>query len=59
MYDRLKARGVAHKEVLIACARKLQCVVWSILKNDLPYTDDAGLLARSSEMEELMEDAEN
>ena len=59
MYDRLKARGLAHKEVLIACVRKLLCVVWSVLKNDLPYTDDTGLIARSSEMEERMEDSEN
>ncbi|MCL2295754.1 MAG: transposase, partial [Methanomassiliicoccaceae archaeon] len=44
MYNRLKGRGMAHKEVLVACARKFLTVVWSVLKNDIPYTDDAGLL---------------
>lgn len=55
MYNRLKGRGMAHKEVLTACSRKLLTVVWSVLRNDLPYTDDAGLLARASEMEIQME----
>jgi len=57
MYNRLKGRGMAHKEVLVACARKLLTVVWSVLKNDAPYTDDAGLLARASEKESEMEEA--
>lgn len=56
MYERLRGRGMAHKEAQVACARKLLTVVWSVLKNNLPYTDDAGLLARTlqigSELEE-------
>lgn len=59
MYKRLKARGMAHREVEIACARKLLCVVWSVLKNDRPYTDDAGLLARASEMKESLEEEQD
>jgi len=55
MYIRLKKRGMAHQEALVACARKLLTVVWSVLKNDLPYTDDAGLLARVSEKDTEME----
>jgi len=57
MYNRLKGRGMAHREVQVACARKLLTVVWSVLKNDVPYTDDAGLLARASEAEMEMEDS--
>jgi len=56
MYFRLKGRGMAHREVQVACARKLLTVVWSVLKNDLPYTDDAGLLARASDTETVMEE---
>jgi transposase len=55
MYNRLKGRGMAHKEVLVACARKLLTVVWSVLKSGLPYTDDEGLLARAAEAEREME----
>ncbi|MDY0237220.1 MAG: transposase [Gudongella sp.] len=55
MYRRLKDRGMAHREVQVACARKLLTVVWSVLRNDLPYTDDVGLLARASEMDDAME----
>jgi len=56
MYNRLRGRGMTHKEALVACARKLLTVVWSVLRNRLPYTDDAGLLARASETEEKMEE---
>jgi transposase len=56
MYNRLKGRGMAHREVQVACARKLLTVVWSVLKNDIPYTDDAGLLARASATERDMEE---
>jgi transposase len=56
MYNRLKGRGVAHTEAQVACARKLLTVVWSVLKNDLPYTDDEGLLARAAETENKMEE---
>ncbi|MCL2032836.1 MAG: IS110 family transposase [Methanomassiliicoccaceae archaeon] len=56
MYERLRGRGTAHKEALVACARKLLTVVWSVLKNKLPYTDDEGLLARAAEKESEMEE---
>lgn len=55
MYHRLKGRGKAHNEALIACARKLLTVVWSVLKNRQPYTTDAGMIARASEMADAME----
>lgn len=48
MYNRLKKNGKAHKEALTACSRKMLTVVWSVLRSGLPYTDDAGLLARAS-----------
>ena len=48
MYDRLRKNGKPHKEALTACSRKLLTVVWSVLNSGLPYTDDAGLLARAS-----------
>jgi transposase len=54
MYSRL--RGMSHKEAQAACARKLLTVVWSAVKNDLPYTDDEGLLARAAEAESRTED---
>jgi transposase len=56
MYNRLRGRGVAHKEAQVACARKLLTVIWSVLKSDLPYTDDEGLLARAAETEDEMEE---
>jgi transposase len=56
MYNRLKDRGMSHKEAQVASARKLLTVVWSVLKNDLPYTDDDGLLSRAAERETEMED---
>jgi len=57
MYNRLRSRGMSHRETTVACARKLTTVVWSVLKNRLPYTDDDGLLARAAEMESAMEEA--
>lgn len=54
MYDRLKLRGMAHREVLCACARKLLVVVWSVLKNHRPYVDDEELLRRSEEMLDML-----
>ena len=56
MYNRLRGRGMSHKEAQVACARKLLTVVWSVLKSKRPYTDDDGLLARAKEMEEAMEE---
>ena len=48
---------MSHRETLVACARKLATVVWSVLKNKLPYTDDDGLLLRAAEAESAMEEA--
>ena len=56
MYNRLRNRGMSHKEAQVASARKLLTVVWSVLNSKLPYTDDDGLLARAKEMEENMEE---
>lgn len=50
MWDRLKKRGMAHREVQCACARKLLTVVWSVLKNRKEFVDDSELLRRSEEM---------
>ena len=59
LWDRLKSRGVAHREIQCACARKLLTVVWSVLKNDRKYIDDPDMRKLSDEMsEELMEDME-
>lgn len=56
MYNRLRGRGMAHKEAQVASARKLLTVVWSVLKSDVPYTDDEGLLARAAEKEMMLEE---
>ena len=56
MYNRLRGKGVSHKEAQVACARKLLTVVWSVLRSKRPYTDDEGLLERAAEVEEAMED---
>ena len=40
LWNRLKKKGKAHREVQIACARKLLTVVWSVAKNDCPYVMD-------------------
>lgn len=59
MWNRLKAKGKAHREVQVACARKLLTVVWSVVKNDRPYTDDLESLKESQEMaDSLVEDVE-
>lgn len=52
MYNRLKARGKPHNEALVACARKLLTVVWSVLRSGRPYTSDPRALARASEIME-------
>jgi transposase len=57
MYNRLRGRGMSHKETLVACARKPLTVVWSVLRNRLPYTDDDGLLERAAETECAMEES--
>lgn len=59
MYERLRGRGMAHREAQVACGRKLLTVVWSVLKNDLPYADDAGLLARTLLESELEDEFDN
>ena len=59
MYHRLKARGMPHKKVLAACARKLTEVVWSVLVNGKPFTSDQTVLrmARGT-AEEIAKEAE-
>lgn len=59
MWKRLKARGKAHREVQVACARKLMTVVWSVLVNDRPYVNDMEELRKAREEADiLMEEAE-
>jgi transposase len=60
MWTRLKAKGKPHREVQVACARKLLTVVWSCVKNDRTYTDDEESLNKSREQADLLsEDGEN
>lgn len=54
MWERLKSKGKAHREVQIACARKLLTVVWSVLKNDRPYTDNEAQLSLSAQLSDAM-----
>lgn len=49
LWNRLKKKGKAHREVQIACARKLLTVVWSVLRNNRPYSADAESLKTSCE----------
>lgn len=61
LWNRLKAKGKAHREVQIASARKLVTVLWSVLKNDKPFTTDVESLKNASEeadtlLEELEEE---
>lgn len=59
LWKRLKKKGKAHREVQIACARKLLTVVWSVLRNDRPYVMDTELLKTAcEEADVLMEESE-
>ena len=56
LWNRLKKKGKAHREVQIACARKLLTVVWSVAKNDRPYVmDPEEIRAAREEADELTE----
>lgn len=52
MYRRLVKNGKSHNEALVACARKLLTVIWSVLRNDRRYTSDQRLLAKARAMDE-------
>ena len=54
MWRRLKKKGKAHREVQVACARKLLTVVWSVLKNDRPYVEDMDRLEAARSEADLM-----
>jgi len=56
MYRRLVANGKPKREALVAAGRKLMTVVWSVLKNNRPYTIDLGLLRMAMETEESEKD---
>ena len=57
MWERLKSKGKAHREVQIACARKLLTVVWAVVKNDRPYTENEEQLRLSARLaEEMLEE---
>jgi len=56
MYHRLRKNGKAHKEALVACGRKLMTVVWSVLKNGRPFTEDPNILTKAAAEEEKVEE---
>lgn len=59
LWKRLKSKGKAHREVQIACARKLLTVVWSVLKNDRPYVADPDeISAARTEADVMAEESE-
>lgn len=59
LWNRLKAKGKAHREVQIACARKLVTVMWSVLRNGQPFTTDTESLKNASkEADTLLEGPE-
>ncbi|MCL2890911.1 MAG: transposase [Methanomassiliicoccaceae archaeon] len=58
MYHRLKGRGKAHKEALVACGRKLMTIVWSVIKSGRPFTVDTDVLKKADEEEEIVEEQE-
>lgn len=55
-YRRLRGAGKAHKEALVACGRMLMTVVYSVVRNNRPYTTDRAILDRAVEIEAEMED---
>ena len=55
MYHRLVKNGKAKTEALIAAVRKFLTVIWSVLKNDEPYTCDPDILRMTREAEEQEE----
>jgi transposase len=38
LYDRLKARGLKHRQAMVACLRKLLMIVYGVLKSGSSYT---------------------
>ncbi len=56
MYHRLTGRGVAHKEALVACGRKLMTVVWSVLRNGRPYVSSPEQMEAAAEEEGKVEE---
>lgn len=55
-WRRMKARGIKHKKIVIACSRKLLDVVWSVLKHNRPFTTDAELLRAARGSAAVFED---
>jgi len=55
MYNRLINNGKPKKEALVAAARKLLTVVWSVLKSGEPYSSDPESLKGAREMEDSSE----
>ena len=47
MYNRLRARHKPYNKVIVACSRKMLDVIWSVLKNGRPFTDDRELLRKA------------
>lgn len=56
MYERLRARGMAHKEALVASSRKLATVVYAVIRNDMPFTTDPEMMEITEEEEERVEE---
>ena len=46
-YRRLMAAGKHHNEALVACANSMARLLWTLVTNDTPYTEDPGTLARA------------
>lgn len=55
MWKRLKAKGKAHREVQVACARKLLLVVWSVLISGIPFSSNPKELADAREQADDIE----
>lgn len=47
MYHRLRGRGKPYKKVITACSRKMIDIIWSVLKNNRPFTTDQGILRQA------------
>lgn len=59
MYNRLRARGKPYKKVITACSRKMVDVIWSVLKNNRPFTTDQNTLRRARGAAAEIEEADS
>lgn len=59
MYHRLRARNKAYKKTITACSRKMVDVIWSVLKNNRPFTTDQGVLRQARGAAAEIEEADS